>query len=206
MTPIRYTLLTDGSSDQALIPLIDTALAECARSSRGYAGRWADPAAFSPKPTSLSERMSAAVRAYPCDLLIVHRDAEKDSREARVAEIASAAAESALSPVPVVPVRMTEAWLLFDERAIRKAAGRPNGTAPIKLPAAPDGLPDPKKTLRELLLAAADVTGRKKKKFEKSIPTRVHRVAEYLPGIAPLRALDAFQRFELDLRAAVDDA
>ena len=29
----------------------------------------------------------------------------------------------------VIPVRMREAWLLFDETAIRKAAGNPSGGA-----------------------------------------------------------------------------
>jgi hypothetical protein len=36
--------------------------------------------------------------------------------------------------IPVVPVRMTEAWLLADEFAIRSAPGNPNGTQSLDLP------------------------------------------------------------------------
>ena len=31
----------------------------------------------------------------------------------------------------IVPVRMTEAWLLLDESAIRRVAGRPHGDEPL---------------------------------------------------------------------------
>ena len=47
--------------------------------------------------------------------------------------------------VLVIPVRMTEAWLLIDELALRRAAGNPNGRNPLDLPALKDleALPEP---------------------------------------------------------------
>lgn len=53
--------------------------------------------------------------------------------------------------VCVIPVRMTEAWLLFDEAAIRQAAGNRLGRAPLALPPLDEveQEPDPKSLLYE---------------------------------------------------------
>ena len=64
----------------------------------------------------------------------MHRDAEREFARTRLAEIEAAiksATEAALELIAVkcvriVPVRMTEAWFLFDEAAIRRAANRPH--------------------------------------------------------------------------------
>ncbi|MEO1077329.1 MAG: hypothetical protein AAFX41_15395, partial [Bacteroidota bacterium] len=74
---------------------------------------------------------------YPCDVLFVHRDAENASHTAdRFGEIDAGvrAADLDLPCIPIVPVRMSEAWLLFDEMALREAAGRPRGRMPITMP------------------------------------------------------------------------
>ena len=53
---------------------------------------------------------------YPCDLLFVHRDAERESIEQREKEIRESLEKSAMERTPpvvrVIPVRMQEAWLL----------------------------------------------------------------------------------------------
>ena len=71
---------------------------------------------------------------YPCQILFIHRDADKESWENRCTEIewavqAARGAGSLPRHVRVVPVRMTEAWMLADERALRgrlatRVAGR----------------------------------------------------------------------------------
>lgn len=63
------------------------------------------------------------------DVLVVHRDAEAQTVDHRLAEIQAALEDVALQwyLIPVIPVRMTEAWLLLDESAIRVVAGRPTG-------------------------------------------------------------------------------
>ncbi len=56
--------------------------------------------------------------------------------ESRLAEIKAAleSMEGIPVTVPIVPVTMTEAWLLFDERAIRRAADNPAGENSLQLP------------------------------------------------------------------------
>ncbi|MEQ9550984.1 MAG: hypothetical protein RIM23_15410 [Coleofasciculus sp. G3-WIS-01] len=125
MKELRYTLLSDGSSDKALLPILTWLLrlhgVECAIQSQ-----WADFRRLPQQPLNHSERIKFSFNLYPCDLLFVHRDAEKEPREKRVAEIQKSVEgirESVSVPIIcVVPVRMTEAWLLFDKAAIRKAA------------------------------------------------------------------------------------
>ena len=107
---------------------------------------------------------------YPCDLLFVHRDAEGVPHRSRVEEIEIAMQEvravhegAGLPPhVVVVPVRMTEAWLLFDEAAIRRAAGNPNGRVSLQLPPGdPEEIADPKQLLHDLLRTASELGGRR---------------------------------------------
>jgi hypothetical protein len=151
--------------------------------------------------TNLRERMVRALYEYPCDVLFVHRDAEREPREKRLAEIRRAADEAGVPVfVPVVPVRMTEAWFLIDERAIRQAAGNPNGEAALQLPkvASLEKVPDPKKLLRDSLIRASEKTGRRLQQFERDLGERAQRVAELIEDFSPLRQLAAFKDFEKD--------
>ncbi len=150
----------------------------------------------------LLDEMRAMIELFQPELLLVHRDAEAQDPESRRAEIPVIGHAT----VKVVPVRMTEAWLLFDEAAIRRAADRPRGRAPLGLPAPQrvEQLPDPKGSLREALLAAAEVTGRRRKRFEQELGARVQRIAELIDDFAPLRRLSAFRRFEQDCGEALD--
>lgn len=74
----------------------------------------------------------------------------------RFREIEEATVSVDVAIVAAVPVRMIEAWLLFDESAIRLAAGNPNGTTPLGLPGMPraESVPDPKLLLRDAMLPA----------------------------------------------------
>jgi hypothetical protein len=108
-------------------------------------------------------------------VLFIHRDAEKALPSYRRAEIKTtvqtAEAKGCRIPaVTLVPVRMSEAWLLFGERAIRHAAGNPNGTKPLNLPSLGriEDRPDPKSDLRFALEAASELSGRRLKKFNTS--------------------------------------
>jgi len=96
---------------------------------------------------------------------------------------------------------MSEAWLLFDESAIRAASGNPNGKTKLKLPLpkAVEGLHDPKAVLRELVKAASEATGRRLQKLDTSNIPRT--VAENIDDFAPLRQLSAFRDFEAEVRA-----
>jgi len=140
MNELRYTLLTDGSADQALMPIL-TWLLKQNGVKRAIQPAWADLRQLPRPPKPLHERIAVSMELYPCDLLFVHRDAEKIPLDNRVSEIqqalsrASTRSKDLVPPtVCVVPVRMQEAWLLFDETALRKAAGNPNGTQKLNLP------------------------------------------------------------------------
>lgn len=196
MTILRLALIADGPSDRALLPILTWSLRSLAP----------DVLFFEPQfevrdgeLTSELERVSNALRP---DMLFVHRDAEREPLDVRRNEIPMTHAGT----VRVVPVHMTEAWLLLDEMAIRKAAGNPNGRSPIELPRIRivENLPDPKAMLRSLLLEAkAASSARKKQRFLQRIQRCVHLVSEYTADFSPLRQLPAFRAFEEDLRQAL---
>jgi hypothetical protein len=204
--PLRHTLISDGPTDANLIPIINWTLKE-----RGDAplakGERADFWRLPEPPRTLEERIRKAIELFPCEVLFIHRDAEREQPEHRHAEIRAAVlgaeAGGCLVPaVTIVPVRMLEAWLLFDERAIRQAAGNPNGTAPLNLPALnrAEDRPDPKRDLREALKAASELTGRRLKKFNSA--QAFSRVVDLLEDFSPLRQLPAYLAFESAVRRA----
>jgi hypothetical protein len=197
---INASLLTDGSSDRVLIPILEW-LVGCLTPT-ALSIRWVDLRGIRPRPTVLRERVHEALRLYPCDVLFVHRDAEGQPAEWRYQEIATAL-PAHKQGVAVVPVRMQEAWLLHEERALRKAAGRPSGTEPLHLPSLSrvEGIADPKGMLHTALLAAAGVTGRRRRAFDAGGTAR--RLAELIEDWSPLRQLSAFRQLEADTRNAL---
>ncbi|HWQ13278.1 MAG TPA: hypothetical protein VNL77_10780 [Roseiflexaceae bacterium] len=206
MPDLHYTLLADGSSDRALMPVLTWAL-RAQGVTRPIQPAWADLARLRQRPRTLPERIVESLRLYPCDLLFVHRDAEREPHHTRRAEILRALdgvrqRRIALpAAVCVVPVRMQEAWLLFDEAAIRAAAGNPYGRKELHLPRLADleGLPDPKATLQQLIRAASGLHGRRLQQLTIS----TYRLAELIDDFAPLRALPAFQSLEAELGEVV---
>src|SRR6185295_11421789 len=138
MSELRFTLLSDGPSDRALIPILTWLLQEHTFD-RAIQSEWADLRRLPEKPRSLAERIVRSVELFPCDLLSVHRDAERETLENRVTEIRRAVHEATnagivVPAICVVPVRMQEAWLLFDELAIRRSSGNPNGSEVLEIP------------------------------------------------------------------------
>ena len=194
MSSLTYTLLTDGPSDQVLLRLLTWLLRRHGVTCPIQA-EWADLRLLAKPPRGLEARIRASLDLFPCDLLFVHRDAEREPRENRVVEIRralEALTDITLPVVCVVPVRMQEAWLLFDEMAIRSTAGNPNGAVPLLLPRLRDieGMPDPKQRLQELLKTASGLTGRRRHQLNLSSCAR--RVAEYIEDFSPLDNLPAF--------------
>jgi len=105
--------------------------------------------------------------------------------------------------VCVIPIRMTEAWLLFDEGAIRRAAGNPSGTAALDLPSLRqcEDLPDPKGVLEVALRQASGHGARRRATLRIALLRR--RVADYTADFEPLRELSAFAALERDLQTAI---
>ncbi|MDA8117823.1 MAG: hypothetical protein M0000_10695 [Actinomycetota bacterium] len=173
----------------------------------GTRGRFADPRLSATKLTSLTERVRYGVDQFPCAILFVHRDAEASQPAERLGEISVAAGACGVDMfVPIVPVRMTEAWLLIDEAAVRRAAGNPNGTVPLDFPKARDleHLHNPKEVLHQVLVLASEHSGRRLHSFRQRMGMHVHRVAELIGDFRPLRSLEAFGAFETATRAALN--
>lgn len=201
MTSVSATLITDGSSDVVLIEAIQWMVAS--RPLR-LTINYADFRPLRSPPRSMDERMKTAISMYPCDFLIVHRDAERESYEARRAEIEREATTSATRIVPVVPVRMSEAWLLFDEQAIRRAAGNPNGRTPLSLPVVSNVelVPDPKDVLHKALVDASELRGRRRDSF--NVHKAVHAVARLIETFEPIENLPAFSATRTEILHAID--
>ena len=209
MSQIRYTLVSDGSSDRALLPILTWLLVEH-RVLHPIQPAWADLRRLRNPPKKLASRIEKSLDLYPCDLLFVHRDAEirskKRSYAQRKSEIIKALAviNPAHTPsVCVVPVRMMEAWLLFNEGALRRAAGNPTGQNPLVLPhpATLEQQSDPKSLLYSLLKDASGLTGRRLRKFY--VSQSASQVPYYIDDFVQLRTLSAFSALEADIEEIV---
>lgn len=193
MRTLRYTLIADGSSDVALKPIIEWVIAQH-RPDLGVIGELARD--MGQIGLALSAKVPRALQLFPCDILFVHRDAEGDPLAQRAEEISSVTEPLHERCVAIIPIRMTEAWLLSDEAAIRSAAENRNGRVPLGLPAkkAWEGLQDPKRILFDALATASEKTGRALSKFN---PNRQRTlVAQRTVDFSRLRGLKSFDFFE----------
>lgn len=206
---LRYTLVADGPSDACLLHMINWVLKQhLATVNIKLLDRFADLRDLPERVGSrLRDRLPAAVDLLPCDMLFVHRDAERQSPKERRAEVEKVVRSADLPiHVPIIPVRMTEAWLLVDEAAIRMAADNPNGTAQLPIPALQqlENVPDPKKILSECLLEASELRGRRRNQLKATLPRRRARVAGLIRDCSVLRELSAFREFETETRLALE--
>lgn len=193
MKSLRYTLIADGSSDVALMPIIDWLLAQH-RPDLGIVGELARDTGK--VGLALDARVPAVLKLFPCDILFVHRDAEGDAPEMRFYEISHAVDDLHKNCVPIVPLRMTEAWLFSDEAAIRSAAENRSGKISLNLPAKKnwEGLKDPKQLLFNKLIIASEKTGRALSKFN---PARQRMlITQRTTDFSDLRGVASFDAFE----------
>lgn len=224
---LRATLIADGSSDRSLTYVLNWLLSQHTEASQIIIEdvkivsfeRLTEP------PKELVDRMQKACELEPCDILFVHRDAEKPTgevtrsrrvqitHETRIQEIEQAfeeykTRETDPSLVPrlicVVPVRMMEAWLLCDEQAIRKASGNPKGKEPIRLPAIKklETIPDPKTELHTLIKTASGLQGRRLKQL--NVYHAENQVAQFINDFSMLRGLYAFGQLETAIKTMVE--
>lgn len=197
MRPLfRYTLLADGTSDEVLVPVLDWLIGQHLPDVRSVS---AFARGFGKVGNDLNSRVQAALQYFPCDLLFIHRDAEAMPPHQRRAEIDAVMGDSDVPFVAVIPVRMSEAWLLANEEAIRFAAGNAAGRHRLNLPNRQrwELLPDPKAILLGALRLASGKSGRALDKFN---PEKArHLITPRSPSFDGLRGLPAFDAFEADL-------
>jgi hypothetical protein len=150
-----------------------------------------------PYPSKRDERIAAAVAEHwgAFTLLVIHADGAGDPDEARDRCVTPGIALSRqafpdLVTVPCVPVRELEAWMLADAEAFHALLGR--GATP-SLPTDPEREKDPKQALRRILEEGNFRRGSE----------RTYRLFAEGVRFEALRKLSAFQRFEADVREAV---
>lgn len=137
------------------------------------------------------------------DCVLVHRDAEKQDPERRFEEVRDGVNAAGFSgpAVGIVPVKMTEAWLLLDEQAIRRVAGHPSGTADLGLPKPRhvEGVAHPKAMLQDALITASGASGRRLRVLKKRFGAHRRQLLEALDLDGPIEHLAAWQRLKNDV-------
>ena len=186
---LTYEIVADGETDRLLIPIIQWSIHQLDP----------DVEILEPEFKRRSRSVDDFLSAYNSGamLIFVHRDSENVPLEERLKEFESVDRSDV---VPVVPVRMSEAWILFDGSAIAKAAGSPSSQVQVPKMDRIESIASPKRRLDQLLLkAAGSPEGRKGKNFNSSISQRRVSVAQYISDYSPLKHLPAFRRFQRSL-------
>lgn len=160
---------------------------------------------------SVEDKLRAAQQlsdgGHDYDLVVIHRDSDREPPDRRRSEIAQAVAavSPGLAHVPVIPVRMLEAWLLLDHAAIREVAGNPNGRMALDLPkpARAESVADPKALLRQAIATASEEKGRSLQKLQTRFPANRARLLQMLDREGPVTRLASWRSFTDDLRKAL---
>ena len=197
---MRFLLVCEGSSDTALLPHIQRLLTRYGYpDSPGEA--WSDGRRLVDKVRNGLQRLGQF------DLLFVHRDADNAGANPRYHEIENAIQEAEYRGpwVAIVPVRMTEAWILLDEAAIRRVVRRPDGRTPLALPTPREAerRADPKTILETVLLDASETRGRRRREIREDLPNLRRQLLRNLPVGGPLEQLASWSRFRDDAVAAL---
>ncbi|MFJ7997858.1 DUF4276 family protein [Streptomyces sp. NPDC096310] len=147
-------LLTEGASDQwFLSPLIDRQIADMAqRPAVGfdYSGVVTGEC-FTVAPRAVVVREVTELLQY-FDVVMIHHD---HNERAKVEAIREHFAADAFRIVGLVPVRETEAWMLADADALRKAS--PGSDSAWEVPHDVEKIADPKAVLKAALGGRRDV-------------------------------------------------
>lgn len=200
----RALYVAEGPSDLLLGDLVREVFYDCGEEIRVSA----------PDLTLLPERVFSDVQSKieaglallggQPDVVIVHRDANGAGRDARLQEIEGAVA-NALPGTPwlgVVPCRATEAWLITNEDSLRQVSGSSRRTASLSIPTVSEAerMADPKGFLRDLLLQASDLSGRRRKIFAGRFNTHRRQLISRLT-LEELRQFPSWRHLEQDVAA-----
>jgi hypothetical protein len=117
--------------------------------------------------------LEAARRAYECNILFVHSDADHPTRERAYLErflpgyelVQRTQGTICKSLVPIIPVRMTEAWMLAADHALfQEIIGtnmRPQELGLVNRARQVESIQDPKQALRQILQRAGSHSSRR---------------------------------------------
>lgn len=197
----EYILLAEGSSDKVLLRIIDWILGS------DWCGSLADFARLPKPPKSLREKLEILPQFYGCpEFVFYHKDADAmglhAKREQLEIELNECKQLLKTTFIKVVPERMTEAWFLFDEQAIRVAAQNPRSKVDLNIREEWDKISDPKSVLFGAIKSASGRSGRDLNRLKPNV--LLHQLAEDITDYAPLRKLEAFRVLEADIRKALE--
>ncbi|MCB0107869.1 MAG: DUF4276 family protein, partial [Caldilineaceae bacterium] len=135
---IHFVLISEGSSDDGLIPHLETLCIKCGATE--VTGIAPDLRRL-PQHVghSVVDKLRVVLQLEPqANLVFIHRDADSPQAQSRYDEIAEAVVACELQKqwVAIVPIQETEAWLLLDEDAIKQVAGKPGSKVNLMLPSA----------------------------------------------------------------------
>ena len=205
---IRFALIAEGTTEHGLL---DHLTILCLHVGASEVSGSVPP--FERLHVPVGHSSSRRLRAMPlldpaANLYFVHRDADAPDPGPRYAEIAQAVTDSATAQrcVAIVPIHETEAWLLTDEVAIRRVAGRPNRRAELGLPPPHiiEQTPQPKERLEAALLAAAQpLAGKRLARFRQDFGQQRQQLLAELPLGGDLEQLTAWRRLRDDTAAAI---
>ena len=186
---LTFSVIADGGTDRLLVPIIQWAIHRL------------DPEVdiLEPEFTKRSGSIKDFLSTYTTDVMLVfvHRDSENMTLSERLKEFEST---SGSNVVPVVPVRMSEAWILFNARAISRAAGSSARMVAVPGIGEIESSSNPKRHLNGLLIeAAGNPSGRRGKSFRRSLISRRVSVASFISDYSPLEQLAAFRHFQRSL-------
>lgn len=204
---VQFLFIGEGTSDEGLIPHLESLCVEAgADEAMGVAPDFRRLSKFI--GNSVEAKLKAALALEPeANLIFIHRDADGRDGNRRYVQIAEAVHACAcnLPIVCVVPIQETEAWLLLDESAIRRAVGRPNGSVALDLPApsAVERLARPKERLREILAAASETTGRRLERIRQDFPLQRRALLQDLSTEGPLGQVTSWSRLRADLNVSL---
>jgi len=204
---IHFVLVGEGSSDDGLIPHLENLCIELGASEVTGTSLDFQRLGWSMRKTVAAKLLAAIYLEPTANLFFVHRDADRQDPTPRVSEITEAVSRCGLKKpwVSVVPVQETEAWLLLDEEAIRTVAGRPRGRRPLSLPLPREveAITSPKEKLKEALVHASELSGRRLAKFRREFPTHRHLLLQRLPTGGALFEVKSWSRLRDGVGRAV---
>jgi hypothetical protein len=207
MTTIHFVFIGEGSSDAGLIPHLENLCIELGADE--VTGTAVDYQRLQENfSRTVEAKLMAAIQLEPsANLYFIHRDPDTPEASERYREISDAVVACSLGQqwVAVIPVQETEAWILLDEVAIRKVAGRPGGREPLNLPrpSRVEAIAQPKEQLKEALVRAANVTGRRLTKFRADFPIHRLLLLQRLPTGGLLSDVKSWTRMRDDLETVI---
>lgn len=193
MRSLNISLVCDGTSDFCIADIIQWFMDE---NFPDLSFRTIPAKDHVPAKGALTDRLSKVASDYQPDLIVCHRDAERETLATRIEQVRVAAEGVSCPVVAAVPVRMLESWLLADEKAIRCAADNSNGKSNLSLPhpSRIENLADPKCELFNALRAASGLGANRLRKFNEDRARS--RITNFVQDFSSLRVQSGFMAFE----------